>query len=273
MRVDLLALLQAIAISAGDPIVPQAHALADALLLALGDDDRLVADVLPAIGAVARALGGGFAEYLRAIVDRVIAWIAAEELARPAAGFVSDVVCAMPGLDEELLGRFVAALLAQVACDAFDARVAIFGALADIARSAGGACAKWEDKFLAALEAEAKTALAEDADSAEAKAFAAVCLQGYQAVVPVLAGMKGGDRKVRGFFHVVEHILKLDVIDDALLSDCVLLVRGIAETFQRKMSVFLNKPAVIELLRLALESENDTLKELAQATFHIVKSF
>jgi hypothetical protein len=214
-----------------------------------------------------------FGQYLPAIVDPVIAWIASDDLVRPAALFVSDVVCAIPALDAELLGKFVNALVARVGCEAFDGRLAVLGALGDLARCDAGGSARWADAFLNALEAEARTTLAADADPADAKAFATICLQGYQAVVPMLAGLKGGDRKVRGFFHVVEHVLKLDCVDDALLTECVVLVRAIAETFQRKMSVFLNKPAVIGLLRTAVESETESLKELAQSTFEIVKSF
>jgi hypothetical protein len=271
MLIDLLALLQAIVINGGD--LACAHALIETLTPALDGDSRVIGDVLPAIGAGARALGGEFDRYLPGVVDRVLAWLEIEDLVRPAALFVSDVVCAMPALDAGLLARFVDALLSHVGCEAFDGRTAVLGALGDIARCAAGGCARWADAFLGALESEAKTALATDADPSDAKSFASVCLQAYQSVVPVLAGVKGGDRKVKGFFHVVERILTLDCVDDSVVSDCVLLIKAIADTFQRKMSVFLNKPAVIDLLRVAAESDDETLSELAKSTFQIVKSF
>jgi hypothetical protein len=240
----------------------------------IGDSDpRIIGDVLAAIGAAARVVRAEFDRYLAMVVDPVIGWIASDDLVRPAALFVSDVVYAMPSLDAVLLGKFVDALVSRVNCEAFDGRLAVLGALGDLARCDSVGCARWVDTFLGALEAEARTELAADSDSADAKSFATVCLQGYQAVVPLLVNVKGGDRKVRGFFHIVEHVLKLDCVDDSLLSECVLLVRAIAETFQRKMSVFLNKPAVIGLLRTAVESETESLKDLAQSTFQIVKSF
>jgi hypothetical protein len=91
--------------------------------------------------------------------------------------------------------------------------------------------------------------------------------------VPVLAGLKNGDRKVRSFFHIFEQLLRLDCIDDTLLADCVVLIMSIADTFKRKMNVFLNKPAVIELLKRAEESENPRLAALGESTWQVVKSF
>jgi hypothetical protein len=271
MLADLLSLLQAVVINGND--LTCAHALVETLIPALDGDTGIIADVLPAIGAAARALTTEFDRYLEGIVPRVFGWMESEDLIRPAALFVSDVVCAIPALDAELLSRFVDALIARVQCEALEGKLAVFGALGDIARCPNGGCPRWADAYLGALEAEAKTALAADANPADAKAFATVCLQGYQAVVPVLASVKGGDRKVRGFFHVVEHIFKLDCVDDAVVSECVVLIKAIAETFQRKMSVFLNKPAVIELLRVAVESDNEELGEVAKSTFQYVKSF
>jgi hypothetical protein len=57
---------------------------------------------------------------------------------------------------------------------------------------------------------EAKTAFAEDADTGEAKALTQVCIQGYQAMVPALAGMKGEVRKTRGKRRLMIHCYWLE---------------------------------------------------------------
>jgi hypothetical protein len=158
----------------------------------------------------------------------------------------------------------------------FEARLAVLTALCDLAKYVGKDSVAWLDKYLDLLEQEAKAALTLEDETIEPDlphSFATVCLQLYQSLVPVLAELKNGDRKVRSFFHIFELLLRLDCIDEALLADCVVLISAIAETFKRKMNVFLNKPAVIELLRRAEESENPRLAALGQSTLDIVKSF
>jgi hypothetical protein len=51
--------------------------------------------------------------------------------------------------------------------------------------------------------------------------------------------------------------MKLNCVDDSLLNECLLLIRAIAEVWQRKMNVFWNNPMVIGLLATAVESETE----------------
>jgi hypothetical protein len=78
---------------------------------------------------------------------------------------------------------------------------------------------------------------------------------------------------MNSFFHIFEEIIKADCLDDYTLPKCVILIQVIAEKFQRKMNFFLNKPAVIELLKHSFDSENPQLAKFANETFQILKSF
>jgi hypothetical protein len=206
----------------------------------------------------------------------VFDFLASDDLLRPAAVFIGDLACSIEGLD---VTRFV-----EILCGAahraesltFETRLAVFTALGGIARYVGPGCVTWLDSYLGPLEKEAKLELAGDGDkvdSERAKAFALVTLQVYQTLVPVLARVGRGDRRVRSFFPIFDQLIRLDFLHEAVLPDCVVLIRLIAETFQRKMNVFLNRPAVVELLKRAVESENEQLAELAEATVQVLKKF
>jgi hypothetical protein len=110
-------------------------------------------------------------------------------------------------------------------------------------------------------------------DKDNAKSFAIENLQIYQTLVPVLAEVPQGDRKVRNFFHIFEKIVKLESLDESMLPDVVFLVRMIAQTFQRRMNVYLNKPAVKQLLRAAKKSKIGGLGDLARETLQLVRTF
>jgi hypothetical protein len=67
--------------------------------------------------------------------------------------------------------------------------------------------AAWLDRYFDLLEQEAKAVLTLEDETIEAdrpRLFATVCLQLSQSLVPILAEMKNGDRKVRSFFHIFE---------------------------------------------------------------------
>jgi hypothetical protein len=274
--VELLALIQAIVMNIGNHITSKTRDLMPILIGALRVDPQLTAEVLPAMGAVARAMKSGFAVYLPNLLEQVFDFLASDDLLRPAAVFISDIACSIEGLD---VTRFV-----EILCGAahraesltFETRLAVFTALGGLARYVGPGCVAWLDSYLGPLEKEAKQVLVGDDETIgpeHAKAFAMVCLQVYQALVPVLALVERGDRRIRSFFHIFDQLIRMDFLHEFVIPDCVVLIRLIADTFQRKMNVFLNRPAVIELLRGALESENEQLAELADATLQIVRKF
>jgi hypothetical protein len=277
--VDLLALIQAIVMNVRGEVGAQGGTLLRMLVIASRNRRDLAGDLLPAIGALARAVKGEFAPYLEELLGLVLGFLESRQYVRPAAVFVSDILCSGVTLDAALVGRIAASLTLEF--DHFDvlgyeAKLAVFTALSDLAKYLGGESSAWLDRYLDLLEQEARIVLNledETVEAHQARSFAAVCLQIYQALVPILAGLKRGDRKVRNFFHIFEQLLRIDCIDDALLADCVVLISAIAETFKRKMNVFLNKPAVLELLRRAEESESPRLAALGESTWKIVKSF
>jgi hypothetical protein len=174
MLSDLLTLQQSVVISGSDS--DYAHSVITILILILDHDPLIIVAVLPAIRADARVVGSEFNRYLPKLVESVINWLSSNDLVRPAALFVSDVVCAMTSLNPDLLKKFVGGLLSRVNCEAFDGRQAILGALGDLARCNEIDCVGWKDRFLNALRVEAQTALAARADTADAKSFAIVCL-------------------------------------------------------------------------------------------------
>jgi hypothetical protein len=276
--VGLLALIQAIVMNVGDAIGAEAAPLLRMLVAAT--HASLASETLPAIGALARAMRAEFAPHLGGLVDLVFAFLDSRQNVRPAAVFLSDILCSGVALDGPLIARIGAALTAEL--ERFDrlgheARLAVFTALCDFVKCVGRDSAPWIDRYLELLDQEARAVLTLEDESLlepnRPRSFATVCLQIYQALVPILAGFKNGDRKVRNFFHIFEQLLRLDCIDDPLLADCVVLIDAIAETFKRKMNVFLNKPAVIELLRRAEDSENLRLAALGRSTWAIVKTF
>jgi hypothetical protein len=262
----ILGLVQAIVLNVGSLIEPQAGDLIAMLIPAV----QTTSEVLPTMGAIARAIKNEFAQYLPQLLDSVFVDFTNEEFVRPVALFVSDIVCSIENLDPELIGKFVEFLIRAFKTFetlGFEEKVAAFVALADLAGAVGPD--KWLDQFLEILEKEMRLALTVDEDVNQVKMLLPV----YATVVPVLKRAKNGDRKVRGFFHIFEHVLKMDGVDETVLPDLVLLIRVIADTFQRKMSVFLHKPAVIQLLRTAMEAENEQLVALAESTFEFVKGF
>jgi importin subunit beta-1 len=275
--VDLLALIQAIVMNVG----AEGGGLLRMLVGAIRIHTNLAGEILPTIGALARAVKGEFAPYLEELLGLVFTFLESSEYVRPAAVFVSDVLCSGIALDAVLLQKIEAGLTSEfevLDSVGYEAKLAVFTALSDLAKSVGLENNAWFDKYLDLLEQEARAVLNVDDESTElelprARTFATVCLQIYQALVPVLARLKRGDRKVRNFFHIFEQLLRIDCIDDTLLADCVVLISAIAETFQRKMNVFLNKPAVLELLRRAEESESPRLADLGQSTWNIIRSF
>ena len=277
--IALLSLVQAIVMNVGPMICSIAGELMGILSRYLQASNNYVCEVLPAMGAVARAIGDDFVPYAKDLLPRVFEYLQAEEFAYPSAVFIGDVFNSIKGIAPDVTDHCTV-LLFQALTN-FDnmapqGRLACFTALTAIAKYIGKDCMKWLDKFMEMLEQEARVALNNDDENLDpdaARSFAIECLQIYQVLVPILASVERGDRKVRNFFQIFEKIAKLDRVEYVcVLPDVVILIGMIAKEFQRKMNVYLNKPRVTGLLREAAESSDPWLSQIAEETIMFIST-
>lgn len=280
--IGLLTLVHDIVMNVGPMISNVSDQLMSMLIAALDfQNGNFICEVLPAMGAVARAIRQDFTKYLGNLIEKVFNFLSEPEYVQPAAVFVSDIFNSFPDppFPDDFTEKFVLALFETLNFETLQSqsRTAVFSALANIATYIGPKCAPWIEKYIELLEAEAKSVLV-DTDDFEAnsiKSFAVENLSIYMSLVPIMAKIQRGDRKVRSFFHIFEKINKIDALRKEVLPDCIILIAIIAETFQRKMNVYLNKPCVKELLEIAIKDEdnqNPKLAEFAAETLEKVKS-
>ncbi|OHT12283.1 hypothetical protein TRFO_17976 [Tritrichomonas foetus] len=278
--IGLLSLVQAIVMNVGEMIRNVSDQLMSMLIVALDfQNGTFVCEVLPAMGAVARAIQEDFGKYMPSLLEKVFEYLSKAEFVQPAAVFVADIFNSFPSFPDELTDRFVKALFNTLNFDDIttQAIIASFSALAEIAKMIREKCLPWIETYLELLESESRSMLSsedENLDQDNAQSFAIENLQIYQTLVPILSPIPKGDRKVRNFFHIFEKIVKLqNRLDESVYPDAVILIRMIAETYQRRMNVYLNKPAVIEILKKASESVDAQLAQLAKDTLDIVRRF
>lgn len=278
--IALLALVQAIVMNVGPMIGSIAGDLMAILSQYLQASNNYVCEVLPAMGAVARAIGDAFVPYAKELLPKAFEYLESEEFAYPAAVFIGDVFNSIKGIAPEITEHCIRLLFG--ALDRFDSmvsqgRLACFTALTAIAKYVGKDCMGWLDKFTEMLEQEARVALNNDDENLDPEAatsFAIECLQIYEILVPILATVDKGDKKVKFFFHIFDKIGKLESVDyTCVLPDVVILLRMIADAFQRRMNVYLNKPRVKSLLKEAAESSDPWLSQVAQETMAYISTF
>ena len=93
-------------------------------------------------------------------------------------------------------------------------------------------------------------------------------------LIPILFQDPRGERKVKNLFYIFDKISKLSsIMNETVYPDAVLLIRQIAEAYQRKMNVYLNKPAVIAILTHGINSLDPKFSELSLQTLKLVRSF
>lgn len=278
MMIGLLSLIQAIVMNVGNLISQVSDALMSMLITSLNSlDGALVCEVLPAMGAVARAIGPNFEKYLNDLLGKVFEYLSQEEYVQPAAVFVNDIFNAFLSFPDELTNLFVESLFNALKFEnlTIQARLATFSALSEIAKQIGSKSVTWIETYLELLEAESRSVMPNnnDIDLENANTFANETLQIYQTLVPILKDIPKGDRKVRNFFYIFEKITNMERISDDVLVQSVLLIKLITITFQSKVNVYINRPAVLQILRSASESQEENLSQLASETLEYVKSF
>lgn len=278
MMIGLLSLIQAIVMNVGNLISQVSDDLMSMLIASLNSlEGALVCEVLPAMGAVARAIGQNFEKYLQDLLGKVFEYLSQEEYVQPAAVFVNDIFNAFPSFPDELTNLFIESLFNALKFEnlTIQARLATFSALSEIAKQIGNKSVTWIESFLDLLEAESRSVMPNnnDIDLENANTFATETLQIYQTLVPILKDIPKGDRKVRNFFYIFEKITNMEKVSEDVLIQSVLLIKIITITFQSKVNVYINRPAVLQILRSATESQEENLSQLASETLEYVKSF
>ncbi|EAY15778.1 hypothetical protein TVAG_188290 [Trichomonas vaginalis G3] len=274
----LFCFVEAIVMNLQSYIPPYAPDLIQLLLASLNVcHGELVCVVLPALGAVARALGSGFVDYLPNLLGQLEDYLQQQEHVRHAAVFVCDIYNAIPSFPENITNTFVNLLFKafDIPDISNDARVFVFSALTDIARNIGPACFEWVEQFLKLFEKESRSVLveSENVDENYVRSFTFAILHCYQTIAPLYAEVDRGDRKVRNFFHIFDKLDKIRMmIDEEIIMEAVMLVKQISDLFGRKINAYTHKPVVIKLLKLAKESENQALQEVAEQAMESIQA-
>ena len=263
--------VQAIAMNIGATIQPLANDVTTMLIQCL-DNDLIIKDVLPALGAIARAIGPEFGQYLQSFLDKIIDYLQEQENVLSAAVFVSDMYAGMAeSFDRETTERFIELLFEgfNIPDISGESRNALYSALNEIAKQLDTECLSWVDRFLEMIERESRAVFPSDSqmpDEEALRSFALTILQVYQTLVPIFGKVERGDRKVRNFFHIFDKLMRnIDFLNEEVLMDAVVLILVVAQTFGRKMNVYTHKPAVIQILNAAANSDNETLVGAAAA--------
>lgn len=282
--IGYLFLIQGIVMNVGAMISTISDQLM-AMLIAVLDFQQanLITEVLPAMGAIARAIKEGFLKFLPSLLPKVFEFLSMTEFVQPAAVFVSDIYNGCPAFPEEMTNQFVKALFNCLTFDdlPIEAQIAVFIALAEIATSIGEKSLPWIQAFLGSIESVAASLLRKEdstnQDSAGRKeenirSFILQTIAIYSKIVPIFASVPRGFKTVRNFFNIFEKISKLEIPSDFCISDAVSLIRLITETFANSLNVYLNKPDVKNILLQAINSDDPNLAEFAQETYDIVIS-
>lgn len=265
----LCSFVEAIVMNIGTLISDSAPSLVDLLLCALPiSNGDLVCVVLPALGAVARAIGANFVPYLENLLPKLEFFLQEQSYAYYAAVFVCDIYNAIPDFPSGVTDQFVSLLFGAFDIPEIsnDTRVAIFYALTEIVKQIGPNCFPWVEQFLKLFEKESRSALVENENTDETyvKSFSCAILQCYQTIAPLFANVDRGDRKVRNFFHIYDKLVKIEnMIDEEVIMEAVILVKLISDLFGRRITAYTHKPMVLKIIGIAKESENQTLQEAA----------
>lgn len=282
--IGLLSLVHHIIMNVGPMISNISDQLMEMLNEALDfQDGNFVCEILPAMGGIARAIQSDFTKFIPTLMEKVFTYLESEETILSAASFISDIFNSSPDppFPDDFIERIVGVLSEVLNNDNLkpQTRISVFSAIANVAFYIGDKCESWIGDYLDSLEAEAKSMLSDSdtVDHDSAQSFTLECIIIYQGLLPIMKDISIGERRVRLFFNLFEKIDKLEYIRNFVLPDCVVLIREIANQFQKKLNIYLNKPAVLRILNSAIKikKENPELTEFsdfAQETLDFIQS-
>ena len=91
-------------------------------------------------------------------------------------------------------------------------------------------------------------------------------------MIPVLAEVTAGFKRVKSFFMIFEIIRKYTQNNPEIISAAIDLIQTIAEILGRQLHVILNSAVVITLLEHAIQEGTEETKEKASATLELITS-
>lgn len=269
--------LETITMFVGDRITEIADKIMNMLSQLLQTSNGvLIPEVLPCIGAVARAIKNQFAPYADDLIPLLNSLLQSQEYIQPASFLIGDLYSSLDSLPKEVTNNFVHSLLDALNLDVSnDIRNEILNVLGtQIAQNIGTDCIPWLDIFLKRLESESKEAVEkkESIDIEFAEKIHLTILYCFQTLVPILQEVQNGYKKVVFFFYIFDHIAKTSFKNQDVLKQAVILIGEIAESFGRKLNYVLNRPTVISLLELAKKSDDDELAQMSSDLLDVVRN-
>ena len=262
----ICSIIQAATMNVGQNMAPHADRLMEMLTaLMTQHNNDLTDEVLPAMGAIARALGPNFAAYTPSIVELVFQRMQNQEFAQPIAVFIGDIYSAQIPLPDETNQQFVAFLFGALEFETItlSAKGAVYSALADVARNTVPWCYEWLDNLIDNLIKQVRVPI-EDEDI-----FYGI-ISCCQTLVPILTEIEGGDKRVKSLYHVFECLSTFESIDGNIIYEAILLIDIILQSFGRKVNIMLNKPVIKKLLQTAQKSEEPNLSEKAAEVIDLI---
>ena len=274
----ICSIVQMITIYVGDAIAN----ISDELIVMLfqlihSTNGDLIAEVLPAIGAIARAIKDKFLPYAQQLIPLLDNLLHNEDFIQPAAVLVGDLYSSLETIPADVTNRFVESLFEAFNFETLtrEARNAIMSVLGtQIAKNIGKDCLPWLDTLLARLEDESRAAMEEKetSDIEYTKQIHLTIILCFQELVKILVQFPSGFKKVRSFFYIFDQINTRTCSDLQVLGQAVYLIGMIAENFGRKLNVVLNKPCVIQLLEYATKVETEDITKMAVSVLNMVQA-
>ncbi|KAK8885149.1 hypothetical protein M9Y10_044278 [Tritrichomonas musculus] len=270
-------IIHAITMIVGDRITVIADQLMSMLFqLIHSSNGILISEVLPCIGAVARAIKDKFTPYAEQLIPLLDNLLQSNEYIQPAAVLIGDLYSSLESLPTEVTDRFVHSLLEAFNYDYLTkaARNRIMSVLGtQIAQNIQMNCLPWLDTFLERLKFESRAAVEEKEtiDYEYAEKIHITILLCFKTFLPILSNVPNGFRKVKSFFYIFDQIYPLTAGSNDVLFQAVELIGQTANLFGRKLNVVLNRSAVRSLLKEAMKSEDEDLAKMGSQVYEIVR--
>ena len=266
----------------GDMIIPIEDPLMQMLLkLMKADDIDVVRESLPAMGAIACSIKTEFSKYTDEILTVLPSLLSGEiciKTIRPASLLLGDMYTAGVVLPPETTAEFANLLIQTIESEEATptTKSSVISVLGTIISVVGSDSLQWIDSLIPAIANELKSRIEEheelNNDFEAIIALHLAALSAYKAMIPVLAQVTAGFKRVKSFFFIFEIIRKYTQNNPEIISAAIDLIQTIAEILGRQLHVILNSAVVITLLEHAIQEGTEETKEKASATLELITS-